>query len=101
MTIQFDLIESLRLKDCGITASENGYGAYDWVLAARGAAFYLAAADGSVTINDVLRFCPKPPHVSSNAIGSVMRDKRFKCIGYQPTSKISGHGRIIKIWALK
>lgn len=80
--------------------SAFSFGAADWIEKARATALYLAASDGEVTIDRVLQFTPRPDWVSVNATGSVFRDKRFKCVGFTKTSKVSGHARIIKIWAL-
>lgn len=98
--IQYDLIESLRLRDDGITAASFGYGASEWLDKARATARYLAISDGECTIDDVLKLCPRPPYVAPNATGSVFKGKGWIKLGGVPTAKITGHGREIKRWAL-
>lgn len=100
MPEQFDLIEALRRKELGLEMAAYGYGAAQWLAEARKVAEMLAAKQGEITSDDLLRVCPKPPHVSHQAIGSLFRTPRWRCIGRRPSAKISGHGREIRIWVL-
>jgi hypothetical protein len=91
-----DYIEGQKLRDLGIAAvTANNY---DWITKAKGVARYLAISDGQVTIEDVLKLCPKPDHVHPNSLGAVMRDKALKIVGYKQSGKSSAHYRRIGIY---
>lgn len=94
----FDYMQSQKLRDIGVSKVEAN--SFDWVQQARATALMLAAKNGETSSDDVLRICPKPDHIHPNAVGSVFRDKRFRCVGRMPTQRVSGHAREIKIWSL-
>jgi hypothetical protein len=97
----FDYLESVRLRDLGINSAANGYNASEWVSKARTVALHLAATRGEVSIEDVLRVTPRPPEVSVNATGAVMRHKRLILSGYTQSAKTSSHARRIGLYRLK
>lgn len=101
MNEQFDLIESLRLKDQGMLAAANSYAAYDWLTKARGVAEMLAVANGETNAAEVLKHCPRPKDIPPNSTGSLFRGKQWQLLGYITTDKISGHGRKIGRWTLR
>ena len=87
-----------RLKEAGMTEVELSNLA--WVQRAREIGLRLAAHNGEVTIEDVLKIIPRPEHVHPNAVGCVLRHKRLKLIGYTSASKASSHARKIGIYSL-
>lgn len=91
MIEQFDLIESLRLKDQGMQAAANSCGASEWLSQAREVGKLISALCGEVSSDDILRQCPKPLSVSHQAIGSLFKGKGWRLLGYTKTQKISGH----------
>lgn len=93
-------IESARLRDHGMLAAANGYGAGDWLCRAREVAIYQAGNYGETTIDDVLRVCPRPASVSPAATGSVFKDKRFKCVGITESAQVQRHAGIIRRWSI-
>lgn len=96
----FDLFQSARLRDIGL-AKVTSYPNDSWVSHAREVAINLAERFGRVTINDVLRFYPKPDSVHPNAIGGVLRDKRLKLVGFEKSDKISAHARRIGVYSVR
>lgn len=99
--VQFDLLAGIALKKAGMEAAQFSYGSQEWLLEARKVAEILAAKYGETNSDAVLRICPKPLGVSPNAIGSLFKGKQWVCVGRMQTSKVSGHGREIRRWALK
>lgn len=97
----FNAAESRLAKEIGMDRAAYCHNNYDWVHQAREVARMLAAKNGSITINDVLKICPRPEHVSPNATGSIFSGKEWSIVGRTKTDKVSGHNREIKIWALK
>lgn len=100
MSNLFDAATSRRLKEQGMSIAAS-HPNDSWLSQAQATAHLLAATNGECTIDDVLRICPRPSNISPNATGSVFAGKKWKVIGHTNTTKISGHAREIKIWALK
>lgn len=96
----FDYAESQRQRDKGMEAAEFSYGSNEWLIEARKIAEILASKNGEVTVEDVLRFCPRPTSVSVNATGSLFKGKKWVPIGFKSSTKISSHARQIRIWRL-
>lgn len=86
-----------QLRDQGI-AAVSSYPNDDYITKARAVAEILAAKQGSVTINDVLKICPRPENVHPNAIGAIMRSKHLKLISFVHSDKISAHARRIGVY---
>lgn len=93
----FNAAASRKLKERGLDIAESFPADY-WVQRARAVAELLAAKNGSVTSDDVLRVCPRPADVPPNATGSLFRGKKWKCIGTQQSEQVSRHAGIIRIW---
>lgn len=96
----FNATESKRLRDLGKQIAAS-FPADNWLAKAQATAQLIAATNGECTIDDVLKVCPRPDHISPNATGSVFSGKKWKIVGRTNTTKISGHSREIRIWALK
>lgn len=71
-----------------------------WLNDARKVAKDKALRDGSVTIMDVLRECPRPKLVSKKAHSKVFTNKLFKKVGYTRSRHPEAHGHVIRVWAL-
>lgn len=89
--------ESKKLRDRGIEAVSS-FPNDLWVAKARSIAEMLAAKSGNVTINDVLKICPRPEGVHPNAVGSVMRSKHLRLVSFTQSDKTSAHARRIGIY---
>lgn len=96
----FDAAKSAQLRDFGIEAAANGYGADEWIQKARAVALMIAARNGETDIEAVLKLCPRPDWVSPNATGAVMRTKQLKLIGYKRAEKVTSHSRRIGNYVL-
>lgn len=97
--VQYDLIESLRLRDAGITKASFGYNAAEWLDKAQATARYLAMSDSETDAESVLKLCPRPAAVSPAVTGGIFRGKGWKCVGYSQASKVSSHGRLLRRWS--
>lgn len=95
----FDLFAAALARDVGL-ARVSSFPNDSWIAQARSMALILAAKQGEITINDVLQRLPRPDHIHPNAVGSVMRCKELKKIGYTKSSKVSSHARAIGIYTL-
>lgn len=83
-------------RDTGIIQVESNN--YDWVSRAREIAHMLASSGGEVTIEDVLKLCPRPEWVHPNACGAVMRSKNLKLVRYTSALKTSSNARKIGVY---
>lgn len=95
----FSLTKGLALKREGMDLAAQG--AEDWLTKARSVAEMLAVAHGETNAAQVLKHCPRPEWISPNSTGSIFRGKQWALLGYMPTDKISGRGRMIGRWTLK
>ena len=63
------------------------------------------ATDGrSITIDDVveaLAIASDAPQFLGNSSGSVFSGSEWSCCGFTPSTRISNHGRIVRMWRLK
>lgn len=94
----FDAAKAKQLRDAGIEAAAYSYGASEWLVAAQRVAKDLATSYGDVDIDQVLKWCPRPLHVSPNATGAVFRKKNWKCVGYVQSTQTSRRLGIIRKW---
>lgn len=72
----------------------------DWLEEAGDTAEILCRKRGVVTIEDVLKVCPRPTYVHRNTTGKVF-DKRFVAIGWRRSDRPAMNGRQVRIWKLK
>lgn len=86
-----------KLRDTGIEAV-SAFPNDSYVEKARSVAEMLAAKNGQVTINDVLKALPKPESVHPNALGAIMRSKRLKLVSFTQSNKVSSHARRVGIY---
>jgi hypothetical protein len=91
--------EGRRLKERGLDVIES-YPNDQWVQKARAIAEMLAAKNGEVTMDEILKVLPRPPDVHPNSCGAVFRGKRWKQIGTKQSEQVSRHAGIIRIWKL-
>lgn len=73
----------------------------DWLEECRITARRLLKTRQSITIEDVLRVCPRPKYLKPNVTGSVFKDGDFVPVGYTVTRKPSSHRRVIRLWSIK
>lgn len=72
----------------------------DWIEDCRSAARKLLTVRESVTIEDVLKICPRPKYIHKNVTGSVFKDTGFVMCGWTKAMKASSNGRWIMKWKL-
>jgi hypothetical protein len=76
-----------------------------WTKRAMAAALYLAASDGEVTSDSLLRYFPRPDYINQNAVGAVFsalsKQKKLKITGYTNSLKRSSKHRRIAVYALQ
>jgi len=89
-----------QLRDAGISRATRDTATQHCIDSARDWAESYARLHGSVCINDVRRVLDLSA-IPQNAIGAILRDKRFRVVGYTQAEHIAGHARTIKIFALK
>lgn len=71
-----------------------------WVDDARAVARKLLMERTYITINDVLKKCPRPTYLHRNTNGQVFRHKDFKTYGFEKSKAKLAKGRIICQWQL-
>ena len=54
-----------------------------------------------ITIEDVLKECPKPSYIHRNTVGAVFRSPAFKAVGWTPSKRTAMNGRYVRKWSLK
>lgn len=74
---------------------------HEWLEEARDEAEKLCHKHGFVTIEDVLKVCPRPNYVHRNATGNMFHDQRFIKDGWKPSGRPAMNGRQVFIWKLK
>jgi hypothetical protein len=70
-----------------------------WLEEARYTARKLLETRESVTIEDVLKECPRPSYLHRNVCGSVF-DSDFKSVGFTKSKRPVSKGRWIQQWVL-
>ena len=73
----------------------------EFLAQARATALRYALNHGSVTIDDVRRYTPLPEYISPNVFGGVFRGAEWECVGFEPSTRVSAHARIIRRYRLK
>ena len=106
--LTLDLDEGRSRRDAGLALKERGLDSVEahskaWLEEARQVAEFLYHERGSVTVDWVLQYCPRPAYVHPNATGAIFRDpKRWRRL--EPdvqSSQPNAHARRIGVWALK
>lgn len=70
-----------------------------WLLKARDTAKELLKEYYSITIEDVLKKCPRPDYIHRNATGKVF-DKDFIAIGWRRSARPLMNGRQVRVWRM-
>lgn len=98
MTISlFD--DGLARKDAGIDrVKENNA---QWIKEARAVAMEILSIKGEICSDDVHEAFPPPADAHPNVMGALMRDLGLKAVGFRPTTRPSGHGRVIRVYRKK
>ena len=94
----FDLAAGQEAKEQALSGFEVKAGV--WLNRARAVAVDICQDHGSVTTDDVLEKIGMPSGMHPNVIGSIFRRGSFRRIGFQPTKRPQGHGRLIGVWVL-
>lgn len=72
----------------------------EWLTEARATARKLLTMQRTITIEDVLKECPRPSYLHRNVTGNVFHDKDFKLCGYAKSKRPISNGRVISVWTL-
>lgn len=73
----------------------------NWLDEARAAAKRLLKKRAYVTIEDVLKICPRPTYIHRNTTGNVFRDDDFTAFGWAPSKRPLMNGRQVRLWRLR
>jgi hypothetical protein len=71
-----------------------------WLENARLAAKELLEEKPLITIEDVLRVCPRPEYIHRNTTGKVFNND-FQPVGWRKSKRPIMNGRFVRIWRLK
>jgi hypothetical protein len=98
----FDLAAGEREKKLGMAraASRRPEILYN----ARTLAWWLCKTNGEVTVDDVYRALEGSIYDCSKlgpAAGSIFKGKQWVCVGWRKSTRVSNHGRVIRVWKLK
>lgn len=72
-----------------------------WLENARTTAFKLLKRSERITIEDVLKVCPRPQYVHPNTTGKVFIEKEFVAVGWRPSQRPLMNGRQVRVWTLR
>ncbi len=72
----------------------------EWMEQCRVTARHLLRRRRYITIEDVLKECPRPKWVHRNTTGFVFRTSDFRPAGSLPSVRPEMNGRYVKVWAL-
>lgn len=72
----------------------------EWLMEARATARKLLTTRHTITIEEVLKECPRPKYLHRNITGAVFMDKDFKAMGYTKSKRPVSNARVITVWAL-
>lgn len=93
-----NLAEGLRRRDDGIETVSRDWD--DWLSQARKTALRVAAERGSVCSDDIHENCPLPSGAHPNLMGAVFRGIGLTHVGWTHTTRPTGHGRTIRVYAV-
>lgn len=71
-----------------------------WLESARLAAKELLEESPLITIEDVLKVCPRPEYIHRNTTGKVFNND-FQPVGWRKSKRPIMNGRFVRIWRLK
>ena len=95
----FDALEGQRLKEQGMSLAAGKR--HDALESAKDWAKYLAKREGEITIDHVYAECPLVD-LLGNAAGNVFRGPDWEFTGkWVKSTRVSNHGRFIRVWRLK
>jgi len=96
---QMSLEDGLRLRRKGHRQVEGKYPAImsEW----RDLAVLICERDGDVDTDRLQALIPRPVGVSPNALGAVLKEPTFVCIGHKPSARMLARHRHIGVWALR
>lgn len=92
------LAEGIRRRDAGLEKVTRNFNW--WLDEAREVAYQIAKQKGQVTSDDIQSACPIPAGAHHNLMGAVLRDKRFKPVGYMKSARPAAHARVIRIYCI-
>lgn len=72
-----------------------------WIENARVTARKLLDNKSLITIEDVLKECPRPPYLHRNTTGSVFRCDDFVAVGWRKSERPLMTGRFVRVWRMR
>lgn len=72
-----------------------------WIENARVTARKLLENKSLITIEDVLKECPRPPYLHRNTTGSIFRYDDFVPVGWRKSERPLMNGRFVRVWRMR
>lgn len=72
-----------------------------WIENARVTARKLLDNKSLITIEDVLKECPRPPYLHRNTTGSIFRRDDFVAVGWRKSERPLMNGRFVRVWRMR
>lgn len=76
-------------------------GRQEWLDEARETARNLLKKSKFITVEDVLKKCPRPQYIHKNTVGSIFKDDDFVAVGWRRSARPLMNGRQVRVWTLK
>lgn len=71
-----------------------------WLSTARSTAYDLLLSQQTITIEDVLKICPRPSYLHPGVTGHVFQDVMFRPVGFRKSLRPISNGRVVRVWTL-
>lgn len=71
-----------------------------WLIRARRTAKELLTRHQTITVEDVLKKCPRPYGVSKKANSKIFKNDIFRPVGYTRATTEQSNGHVIRLWSL-
>lgn len=72
-----------------------------WIENARVTARKLLENKSLITIEDVLKECPRPPYLHRNTTGSIFRCDDFVPVVWRKSERPLMNGRFVRVWRMR
>lgn len=72
-----------------------------WLEEARVTAKKLLEDKSLITIEDVLKECPRPEYIHRNTTGNIFRCDDFVPVGWRKSERPLMNGRFVRVWRMR
>lgn len=72
-----------------------------WLEEARVTAKKLLEDKSLITIEDVLKECPRPEYIHRNTTGNIFRCDDFAPVGWRKSKRPLMNGRFVRVWRMR